>query len=123
MIDITRNIVVTAENVEGILFVLHNFKLHESLNTVIAGQTAWIPVDEFDLTPQERWIAAQKRLLRVQDLIDRIELVKGDLEPGLAGRFNTVPFEDWWLYYTEIVRKGHAEIYYLDLHMDSMFGD
>ncbi len=89
MIDITRNIVVTAENVEGILFVLHNFKLHESLNTVIAGQTAWIPVDEFDLTPQERWIAAQKRLLRVQDLIDRIELVKGDLDKGSNSRFHT----------------------------------
>lgn len=91
MIDITRNIVVTAENVEEVLLELR--KEMSAVKRILVmlnenfGNTERRRIDQ-----KKGWTAVSKnRIRKIQNLIDRIELVKGDLEEGSNSRFHTMP--------------------------------
>lgn len=95
MIDITRNITVTAENVEEVLLELKNLRwdarnrLAMVRFIVPAIYTIWeLP---YEKVKEKKILAAQKELFKVQNLIDRIELVKWDLYKGSDSRFHTMP--------------------------------
>lgn len=92
MIDITRNIVVTAENVEEV-----GKELARQYAVANMGSFAFVWAvsieEEMHLDKQGKYAAKLKtlkeRMLKIQNLIDRIELVKGDLEKGSNSRFHT----------------------------------
>lgn len=92
MIDITRNIVVTAENVEEVLDQLRNRLIGEialsMLEVRIGAELYSDPEWGFMLRTV---LAAKKTAQVLRKLIDRIELVKGDLYKESDSRFHTMP--------------------------------
>lgn len=92
MIDITRNIVVTAENVERILFNLHIRLIGDVALSNMGSSLGEELYDNPDWDFMLRSISAAKKTVAiVKNLIDRIELVKGDLYKESDGRFHTMP--------------------------------
>lgn len=87
MIDITRNIVVSAENVEEVLRQLKK-QLRNRYSSVEFMKSLSRKEREHQGFPLTTQMLLQNNL-KTQNLINRIELIKGDLEKGSNSRFHT----------------------------------
>lgn len=89
MIDITRNIVVTAENVEEVLRQLKK-QLRNRCSSVEFMKSLSRKEREHQGFPLTTQMLLQNNL-KTQNLINRIELIKGDLGKDSMSRFHTMP--------------------------------
>ncbi len=90
MIDITRNIVVTSENAEEVLLELR--KEMSAVKRMLVMLNVNLDPEARRIDEQRGWSAASNsRIRKIQNLIDRIELVKGDLHKNTNSRFHTIP--------------------------------